>query len=64
MQEVEGVLEAVSPCVTLEMNVTLLRPFQPDELKVALFQMQPLTAPGPDGFGVCFFSESLGLGGC
>jgi hypothetical protein len=37
--EVEGVLEAVSHNVTPKMNAALLRPFQQEELKEALFQM-------------------------
>jgi hypothetical protein len=57
VQEVEGVLEAVPPRVTPEMNEALLRPFQFEEIKIALFQMQPLTAPGSDGFGVSFFFQ-------
>jgi hypothetical protein len=66
-REVDGILEVVSPCVTTEMNVVLPRPFQSDELKVALFQIQPLTAPGPDGFGVCSFQnhwDSVGAEVC
>ncbi len=53
-------MEVVSPSVTPEMNATLLRHFQPEKIKEALFQMQPLTTPGPDGFEVCFFQQHWG----
>jgi len=34
-----------------------LREFTGDEVDRALFQMHPVRAPGPDGFGVCFFQK-------
>jgi hypothetical protein len=45
------------------MNEALVRPFQLEEIKAVVFQMQPLTAPGPDGFGVCFFQQHWELVG-
>nr|GMC73713.1 reverse transcriptase [Ipomoea batatas] len=35
--------------ITMEMNVRLLRPFTYEEFKVALFDMAPEKASGPDG---------------
>jgi hypothetical protein len=37
------------------MNATLTRSFTAEEVEKAVAQMQPLEAPGADGFGVCFF---------
>jgi hypothetical protein len=47
----------VRPRVTQFMNEGLTRPFTHDEVDRALAQMPSLKAPGPDGFGVCFFSH-------
>jgi hypothetical protein len=59
-QKVLGVLMSMSvvlPKVSQSMNEGLLRPFLPKEIERAVFPMQPLKAPGPDGFGVCFFQH-------
>jgi hypothetical protein len=55
VEGVAEVLEAISPRVAPVMNDALIKPFLPEEMQVALFQMQPLKAPRPDNFGVCFF---------
>jgi hypothetical protein len=39
------------------MNDDLVKPFTPEEIDKALFQMQPLKVPGLDGFGVSFFQH-------
>jgi len=39
------------------MNAGLTRCFTPEEINEALAQMYPLKAPGPDGFGVCFYQQ-------
>ncbi|XP_058725646.1 uncharacterized protein LOC131596933 [Vicia villosa] len=33
------------------------KPFSPEEVKIALFQMNPSKAPGPDGLNTCFFQK-------
>jgi len=37
------------------MNEGLLAPFEKEEVKIALFQMFPTKAPGPDGMPAHFF---------
>jgi hypothetical protein len=47
------------PCkVTRSMNAALLAPYSPEEVKIALFQMFPTKAPGPDGFPAYFFKDT------
>ena len=43
--------------ITEEDNVILKRIPSPEEIKEALFQMQDLKAPGPNGFLVLFYKE-------
>ena len=53
------VLNTVPVKVSAEMNDGLLKPFVQVEVKVALFQMFPTKAPGPDGFPAHFFQHHL-----
>jgi hypothetical protein len=41
------------------MNETLNAPYTAEEVKVALYQMFPTKAPGPDGYPAHFF-RSIG----
>jgi len=54
---IEEVISGVQNLVTPEMNAGLSRVFTEEEIDIALSQMHPLKAPGPDGFGVCFYQQ-------
>lgn len=43
------VVDLMQPKVTSDMNDTLLRPYTSEEVKTALFHMQPMKALGLDG---------------
>lgn len=50
-------LELFDPRVTEELNLKLEEPFSQEEIIVALTQMHPLKAPGPDGFSTEFYKK-------
>ena len=51
----QGILEVIQPIVTDEMNSNLTRVFTKQEVDLALKEMAPLKAPGPDGMPPLFF---------
>ena len=51
----EEVLSHIPARVDAGMNARLNAPYTNEEVKVALFQMCPTKAPGPDGFPAHFF---------
>ena len=53
--ELEKILEKVQPLVTEPINLTLLKDFSREEVESALKQMEPITAPGPNGRPLIFY---------
>ena len=53
----ESVLNHVPRKIMPEMSATLCSPYTNEEVKVALFQMFPTKAPGPDGFPAHFYQR-------
>ncbi|XP_031099874.1 uncharacterized protein LOC116004082 [Ipomoea triloba] len=49
--------ESVTPRVSQSQNENLLRPFEAEEVKAALFSMFPDKAPGPDGMNPGFYQH-------
>ena len=59
--DMNELLNFVPVRVSQEMNDLLDKPFEPGEVRIALFQMAPSKAPGVDGFTAVFFSAALEL---
>uniref|UniRef100_A0A2N9FN80 Protein kinase domain-containing protein n=1 Tax=Fagus sylvatica TaxID=28930 RepID=A0A2N9FN80_FAGSY len=55
--QIEQVVEHILPVVTEGMNEELCREFTSGEVAVALKQMAPLKAPGPDGLPPLFYHK-------
>lgn len=49
------ILYCLKPKVMDEMNSSLLAPVSSEEIRMAVFQMERLKAPGPDGFQGVFY---------
>jgi len=56
--EIGPCINSITPKVSPEMNQSLLAPVTMEEIQTALNQMDPLKAPGPDGFPACFFQQN------
>ncbi|XP_042962692.1 uncharacterized protein LOC122296963 [Carya illinoinensis] len=59
--EIEACLVGMGGRVTERMNEKLSRRFTAVEVEKAVKQMAPLKAPGPDGFGPCFYQNHWGI---
>ena len=51
------ILEGIPLSINQEMNTKLTKPVEEDEIRVALFSMQPDKAPGQDGMSPLFFQR-------
>lgn len=51
------VIECIPTIITDAQNVKFLKPIEEEEVKRALFQMNPDKAPGPDGMTPAFFQN-------
>ena len=54
---IDAVVREVDQVVSPDMNQELLKPFTREEVRIALFQMSPSKAPGPDGMTALFFQK-------
>lgn len=52
------VAEAITPCISREINESLISPPTPKEIKQACFSIHADKAPGPDGFSASFFQTN------
>jgi hypothetical protein len=55
------IFQEVQHCVDDYMNEGLCKAFSEEEISDALFQIDPLKAPGPDGFPAHFLQHNWGL---
>lgn len=55
------VMQAIPSSVTGDMNASLVKTFTHQEVVLALKQMSPLKAPGPDGLPPIFFQHYWNL---
>ena len=62
-EDMESVLSTVPAKVTAAINEQLMKSFEKEEVKTALFQMSPTKAPGPDGLPAHFFQRNWELCG-
>ena len=57
LEDVDTVLDGIQPSVTNKMNQALVSHFTEDEVILAMKQMAPLKAPGPDGMPPVFYQS-------
>ena len=55
--DAHAILEVIQPLVTEDMNTSLIKEFTRHEVDIALKEMAPLKAPGPDGMPPLFFQS-------
>lgn len=52
------VKEALLPCISDDINQSLIAGPSTKEIKEAVFDIHPGKAPGPNGFSACFFHSN------
>jgi hypothetical protein len=55
--QMQDALDLVQPRITPEINEVFCKGFSDKEISDAMFQIESLKAPGPDGFPACFFQR-------
>ena len=55
--DLDRVLEGVKRVVIADMNAELVRSYNMEEVDIAIKQMAPLKAPGPDGMPPLFYQS-------
>lgn len=58
-----NIIKNLSKLITNDHKQTLLKKFSMEEVKSALFKMNPDKAPGPDNFPTSFFQKCWGFMG-
>ncbi|XP_042950258.1 uncharacterized protein LOC122282367 [Carya illinoinensis] len=53
----EEVVQVVDKVITPEMNRQLMKRCSLEEVRLAVFDMNPHGSPGPDGFSACFYQD-------
>ena len=61
---IDEVIDAIPTRVTKEMNENLNRSFTKEEVAIALKQIHPTKAPGPDGMSAIFYQKYWSIMGC
>ena len=61
---IDEVIDAIPTRVTEEMNENLNKSFTREEVAIALKQIHPTKAPGPDGMSTIFYQKYWSIVGC
>ncbi|CAN6570393.1 unnamed protein product [Malus baccata var. baccata] len=56
-RQIDEFWECLAPRVSAEDNIALTAAVFEEEIKVAVFQIPPIRAPGPDGYSRCFYQD-------
>ena len=59
--EMSEILDTIRPSVSEEMNSQLSKPFSREEVDIAIKEMHPIKAPGPDGMPPIFYHSFWSL---
>lgn len=59
--DIEKCIGHITPCIIEEMHSQLEAGFTREEIETTLNQMAPLKAPGPNGFGACFYKKNWAI---
>ncbi|KAM1431725.1 hypothetical protein ACFXTO_014338 [Malus domestica] len=55
--QIDKLGECLAPCVSAADNLPLTAAVSEEEIKMAIFQIPPIRAPGPDGYSGCFYQD-------